>query len=205
MGRMTRDAQVWPLGAVDRQPAVVQPRLTPGSCPHCEALHMASANGHADIVGLLLAAGAVSAQQLLCSERSDPVYLCRTCCVRQAVNMTNAQGNTPLHWACLNGHVQVRHSPPSWLCTAAVHLVTARCTTIAGGKKATGCDGHCHSAEQVLLTSAVPFICRPAICSPQHGSVLILCTISAGRTAMDEALDHGHQVGFVLKVTGSCH
>ncbi|KAK3003682.1 hypothetical protein RJ639_018452 [Escallonia herrerae] len=46
------------------------------------ALHMASANGHVDIVDYLI------------SNRVD-------------VNSSNAEKNTPLHWACLNGHVEI--------------------------------------------------------------------------------------------------
>ena len=43
------------------------------------ALFFAAANGHADVVDLLL------------SEDADP-------------NMANEQGGTALHWACVNGH-----------------------------------------------------------------------------------------------------
>ncbi|XP_031124482.1 ankyrin repeat-containing protein P16F5.05c isoform X4 [Ipomoea triloba] len=46
------------------------------------ALHMASANGHCDIVD----------------------YLIRN---EVDVNASNEEKNTPLHWACLNGHVEV--------------------------------------------------------------------------------------------------
>lgn len=46
------------------------------------ALHMAAANGHLDIVQILVKAG------------SD-------------VNAKNAQDSTPLHWACLNGKKEV--------------------------------------------------------------------------------------------------
>ncbi|EYU45456.1 hypothetical protein MIMGU_mgv1a015521mg [Erythranthe guttata] len=46
------------------------------------ALHMASANGHLDIVDYLIRNGA-------------------------DVNACNTEKNTPLHWACLNGHIEV--------------------------------------------------------------------------------------------------
>ncbi|KAE9462144.1 hypothetical protein C3L33_05936, partial [Rhododendron williamsianum] len=47
------------------------------------ALHMASANGHLDIVDYLITNGV------------------------QDVNAPNVEKNTPLHWACLNGHIEV--------------------------------------------------------------------------------------------------
>ncbi|KAK6142825.1 hypothetical protein DH2020_023173 [Rehmannia glutinosa] len=46
------------------------------------ALHMASANGHLDIVDYLISNGV-------------------------DVNASNTEKNTPLHWACLNGHIEV--------------------------------------------------------------------------------------------------
>ncbi|KAL6557209.1 hypothetical protein OROMI_017559 [Orobanche minor] len=46
------------------------------------ALHMASANGHHDIVDYLIQSGV-------------------------EVNVSNTEKNTPLHWACLNGHIEV--------------------------------------------------------------------------------------------------
>lgn len=46
------------------------------------ALHMAAANGHADVAATLIDAGA-------------------------EVDVRNAEGNTPLHWACLNGCIEV--------------------------------------------------------------------------------------------------
>ena len=45
-------------------------------------IHMAAGNGHAQIVKLLVDAGADAAAE-------------------------NAEGSTPLHWACLNGHVDI--------------------------------------------------------------------------------------------------
>jgi len=45
-------------------------------------IHMAAANGHVEIVKLLVEAGA-------------------------DVGTENAEGSTPLHWACLNGHVGI--------------------------------------------------------------------------------------------------
>ncbi|KOM54787.1 hypothetical protein LR48_Vigan10g067900 [Vigna angularis] len=47
-----------------------------------EALHMAAANGHVDIVEYLIIKGV-------------------------DLNAPNEEKNTPLHWACLNGHVEV--------------------------------------------------------------------------------------------------
>ncbi|CAL5353992.1 unnamed protein product [Camellia sinensis] len=47
-----------------------------------QALHMASANGHLDIVDYLIRNGV-------------------------DVNASNVEKNTPLHWACLNGHIEV--------------------------------------------------------------------------------------------------
>ncbi|WOK96098.1 hypothetical protein Cni_G04803 [Canna indica] len=46
------------------------------------ALHMASANGHLEIVEYLI------------RNEAD-------------VNALNSEKNTPLHWACLNGHIEV--------------------------------------------------------------------------------------------------
>ncbi|KAL3502194.1 hypothetical protein ACH5RR_036643 [Cinchona calisaya] len=46
------------------------------------ALHMASANGHLNIVEYLVQHGV-------------------------DVNAVNTEHNTPLHWACLNGHIEV--------------------------------------------------------------------------------------------------
>ncbi|XP_022731038.1 ankyrin repeat-containing protein P16F5.05c-like isoform X2 [Durio zibethinus] len=47
-----------------------------------QALHMAAANGHLDIVEYLIGSGV-------------------------DVDASNVEKNTPLHWACLNGHVEV--------------------------------------------------------------------------------------------------
>ncbi|KZM26744.1 ankyrin repeat-containing protein [Ascochyta rabiei] len=50
------------------------------------ALHYAAANGHDDIVKLLLSTS---------TQKPAPF-----------LNLTNASGNTPLHWASLNGHLE---------------------------------------------------------------------------------------------------
>ena len=50
-------------------------------------LHMASANGHLDLVKYIL----------------DLLPLP----VQDHINATNDEGNTPLHWACMNGHAEV--------------------------------------------------------------------------------------------------
>ena len=89
---------------------------------------MACANGHSDIVDILIGAGAVSRFSFLCffarrascrgrRQRPSPplprppkpprpqTKLNQTQPNNnpQDVNAANAQGNTPLHWACLNG------------------------------------------------------------------------------------------------------
>lgn len=50
------------------------------------ALHMASANGHREVVEFILMAVA-----------DDAAF----------INKVNEKGNTALHWACLNGHSEV--------------------------------------------------------------------------------------------------
>ena len=78
---------------------------------------MASANGHADVVSALIAAGAVKAlPTLACHRPASPTSLSSIhpsyfnmlgVAGAQEVCPRNAEGNTPLHWACLNGHQQV--------------------------------------------------------------------------------------------------
>ena len=71
---------------------------------------MAAANGHAAIVEALLAAGAVSEKERerACppSRLSHPSPLSIIFSPKQTTqdpSTPNAQGNTPLHWACFNG------------------------------------------------------------------------------------------------------
>ncbi|EEH57640.1 LOW QUALITY PROTEIN: uncharacterized protein MICPUCDRAFT_67229 [Micromonas pusilla CCMP1545] len=77
------------------------------------ALFFASANGHLEIVDILLAS------------KADPT-------------MTNAQGNTALHWACVNGHEDVvvrllrRARSRTWSTPAGERRWTRRCTTTGG-------------------------------------------------------------------------
>ncbi|CAO3610409.1 unnamed protein product [Cunninghamella echinulata] len=52
---------------------------------------MASANNHLDIVQYIL-------EKLQKFDKSE---------VKRMVNIQNEQGNTPLHWAALNGHLEV--------------------------------------------------------------------------------------------------
>lgn len=47
------------------------------------ALHMAAANGHMSIVEYLISQGV-------------------------DINALNEENNAPLHWACLNGHIEVK-------------------------------------------------------------------------------------------------
>ncbi|KAG9193260.1 hypothetical protein G6011_03295 [Alternaria panax] len=51
------------------------------------ALHYAAANGHNDVIKLILSTSA---------EKPEPAFL----------NAINEAGNTPLHWAALNGHLE---------------------------------------------------------------------------------------------------
>ncbi|KAG2394606.1 uncharacterized protein HKW66_Vig0180160 [Vigna angularis] len=80
-----------------------------------EALHMAAANGHVDIVEYLIIKG-VSEPLVDCYSRSRrflsdiksyrwplPTYSLS----KSDLNAPNEEKNTPLHWACLNGHVEV--------------------------------------------------------------------------------------------------
>ncbi|KAH3674827.1 hypothetical protein WICMUC_003030 [Wickerhamomyces mucosus] len=55
---------------------------------HTNAIHVASANGHLETVKYLLSLLA----------KQDAIKL---------VNIQNIEGNTPLHWAALNGHLQI--------------------------------------------------------------------------------------------------
>lgn len=50
-------------------------------------LHMASANGHVEMVEWIL------------KYFADPID--------EAVNIVNDEGNTPLHWASMNGHADI--------------------------------------------------------------------------------------------------
>lgn len=71
-------------GDLDDVTAALQDGVSPDAVDDrgCTGLHMASANGHIQVV------------QLLLDESAD-------------VTAGNAEGNTPLHWACLNGHQEV--------------------------------------------------------------------------------------------------
>ncbi|CAL5425436.1 unnamed protein product [Camellia sinensis] len=60
----------------------VLPNKSIGPQLQSTSLHMASANGHLDIVDYLIRNGV-------------------------DVNASNVEKNTPLHWACLNGHIEV--------------------------------------------------------------------------------------------------
>ncbi|THG01010.1 hypothetical protein TEA_029323 [Camellia sinensis var. sinensis] len=99
------------------------------------ALHMASANGHLDIVDYLIRNGVkMSEMGLDIQLMSDMFMLALNLCImsksnvtyvlyesrefsriespphpqrKQDVNASNVEKNTPLHWACLNGHIEV--------------------------------------------------------------------------------------------------
>lgn len=83
----------------------------------CAALHMASGNGHASVATTLINAGAVSVTGKLfplqiCLGFSCKVSIHLTQCIEQMclvqdVSAKNEEGNTPLHYACLNGHIDV--------------------------------------------------------------------------------------------------
>ncbi|CDH57113.1 ankyrin repeat-containing protein c [Lichtheimia corymbifera JMRC:FSU:9682] len=55
------------------------------------ALHMASANGHEEVVAWMV--------EKLAESKGDQL--------KAAVNVQNEEGNTPLHWGALNGHLAV--------------------------------------------------------------------------------------------------
>lgn len=74
------------------------------------ALHMAAANGHVDVIRLLLDKGAVrmnyvSFDVIFCISNGTCVKLSKSDPRRclQSVDIANTEGNIPLHWACING------------------------------------------------------------------------------------------------------
>nr|CAG8500474.1 8025_t:CDS:2 [Entrophospora candida] len=58
------------------------------------ALHMASANGHIEIVKFII--------ESICSSSTNDDFSIGT-----LINSQNNSGNTPLHWSALNGHLDV--------------------------------------------------------------------------------------------------
>ncbi|CAJ0839475.1 12303_t:CDS:2 [Entrophospora sp. SA101] len=58
------------------------------------ALHMASANGHIEIVKFII--------DTICSSSTNDDFSIGT-----LINSQNNSGNTPLHWSALNGHLDV--------------------------------------------------------------------------------------------------
>ncbi|EFJ12327.1 hypothetical protein SELMODRAFT_124258, partial [Selaginella moellendorffii] len=88
-----------------------------------KALHMASANGHLSIVKYLIERGEVSR---VAKEILENVFD-RSC--SQNVNACNAENNTPLHWAPLNG--QFRH----------VFLLATKCSSFQFLFFFPGCGG----------------------------------------------------------------
>ena len=83
---------------------------------------MAAANGHTEIIKLLLEAGAVSGRYEcglhVCGRcgchrtHAPPIarelkYLPSIPTLYQNVSAANEEGNTPLHWACVNNQAQV--------------------------------------------------------------------------------------------------
>ncbi|XP_030959587.1 ankyrin repeat-containing protein P16F5.05c isoform X1 [Quercus lobata] len=67
------------------------------------ALHMAAANGHLDVVEYLINRGVVMIVKLLKEQFCEFLVLL----YEQDLNAINEEKNTPLHWACLNGHIEV--------------------------------------------------------------------------------------------------
>lgn len=107
---------------------------------------MASANGHAGIVHLLLDAGAVRAAAGGCTAwwhgvctvtagcmgpacRSHLFMHRNTICwfLVQVPDKQNTEGNTPLHWACLNGRKEVGPLLAAALATCVACCVVAIC------------------------------------------------------------------------------
>ncbi|URE26767.1 Ankyrin repeat [Musa troglodytarum] len=65
------------------------------------ALHMAAANGHLEIVEYLIQNGALDGMHLSFFFFYDDASM------KQDLNALNSEKNSPLHWACLNGHIEV--------------------------------------------------------------------------------------------------
>ncbi|CAI5935742.1 unnamed protein product [Closterium sp. NIES-65] len=70
------------------------------------ALHMAAANGHTEIARLLIQRGALPAYL---SGGYLSAWECRDPAGQHPVNAVNRQGNTPLHWAAVNGRDSMVH------------------------------------------------------------------------------------------------
>ncbi|KAL9333807.1 hypothetical protein Peur_073946 [Populus x canadensis] len=64
------------------------------------ALHMAAANGHLDIVEYLINQGVVRVHACFPFQVLGDLGF-------WDLNASNEEKNTPLHWACLNGHIEV--------------------------------------------------------------------------------------------------
>ncbi|CAK7330617.1 unnamed protein product [Dovyalis caffra] len=91
------------------------------------ALHMAAANGHLDIVEYLISQGVLRVHRSFSFSGLwglwvlDAVERARQNCISWKhlwsnpllcipsydLNASNEEKNTPLHWACLNGHIEV--------------------------------------------------------------------------------------------------
>ena len=71
---------------------------------------MACANGHLPVVSALIEAGAVSfaaVSKWLSVFLLTPEDAYTREVVEQDIDIANEEGNTPLHWACLNGQIEV--------------------------------------------------------------------------------------------------
>ncbi|KAF6176376.1 hypothetical protein GIB67_011165 [Kingdonia uniflora] len=75
------------------------------------ALHMAAGNGHLGIVEYLIRKGVANpAIGVPCKCNRDTAKVARSkagLSGSEDLNPLNLENNTPLHWACLNGHIQV--------------------------------------------------------------------------------------------------
>ncbi|KAI4148857.1 MAG: hypothetical protein LQ340_004905 [Diploschistes diacapsis] len=63
------------------------------------SLHMAAANGHTEIIKLILSLTPVPST-------STPALSASSAAPPALINLVNKSGNTPLHWAALNGHLE---------------------------------------------------------------------------------------------------
>ncbi|XP_051144099.1 ankyrin repeat-containing protein P16F5.05c [Andrographis paniculata] len=138
------------------------------------ALHMASANGHLDMVDYLINRGV-------------------------DVNACNAERNTPLHWACLNGHKEVIRRlilGGASISSLNSHERTPMDEAIAQGKME-AVDAINEAAAHLELSGVTSILhgrCRPAAApeSTNNGSLIEahFCLSKLSLSSVDKIVTH---------------